>query len=445
MMSIHEEKALTSDGAAAGGGGAAASYPNPPPPYKEWDSIPEFRLDKLSKILAHIYAMGWSVPTLVQQQVVRPMLLGFPIVCKTPPGSGKTGTFLIGLMSRLLLEDIPGGSVRAIIVVNSHQVAEQIFSVANKFIDCNKTYPIPFHPVLCIGGPKESVADNHRAIRTGLESDKSVFLIGTMGRILHIIKDNPEYTANLKTLIVDEFDSMIRVSARGSEEQLVGIMEKIPETISVQICFFSATMSTEVQDNIDRINPGAVKVIEDALLVNIKKRAVYASDSKTRLSPEILFNRRLEALFELLDNNFTNNPKAARILVYTCDKREVEKISTQINENFPEGTAQFISSDVIDRGATIEALKTGTTKVLVSTHGVTGRGIDILDVSEVIVFNGSKIDDIEEFTHLFGRTGRHGKTGMATIIVTSEDVSLIKKLEEKGIRIELLEDYIRTA
>lgn len=70
------------------------------------------------------------------------------------------------------------------------------------------------------------------------------------------------------------------------------------------------------------------------------------------------------------------------------------------------------------REASLEGFKDGTYQVLVATD-VVGRGIDIPNVQQVI--NYEMPSDIEKYQHRIGRTGRAGKTGIATSFLTDAD------------------------
>lgn len=69
-----------------------------------------------------------------------------------------------------------------------------------------------------------------------------------------------------------------------------------------------------------------------------------------------------------------------------------------------------------ERQYAIKSFKSGAKDVMVAS-GVASKGLDFNDIQHVIIFTMPK--EIEDYVHQIGRTGRSGKTGIATTFVNS--------------------------
>lgn len=67
-----------------------------------------------------------------------------------------------------------------------------------------------------------------------------------------------------------------------------------------------------------------------------------------------------------------------------------------------------------ERQYAIKSFKSGAKDVMVAS-GVASKGLDFNDIQHVIIFSMPK--EIEDYVHQIGRTGRSGKTGIATTFV----------------------------
>jgi len=62
----------------------------------------------------------------------------------------------------------------------------------------------------------------------------------------------------------------------------------------------------------------------------------------------------------------------------------------------------------------MKSFKSGAKDVIVAS-GVASKGLDFNEIQHVIIFSMPK--EIEDYVHQIGRTGRSGKTGIATAFV----------------------------
>merc|ERR1712137_334060 len=147
------------------------------------------------------------------------------LIAQAQSGTGKTATFTIGALQRL---DENLFDCQALIVAPTRELADQIQRVVLALGDY---LGIRCH--LCIGGTR--VSADVEALKRGVH-----VVVGTPGRILHLLECGALRTDTLKTFIMDEADEMLSM---GFKDQIYDIFVTLPQTI--QVCLFSATMPPE--------------------------------------------------------------------------------------------------------------------------------------------------------------------------------------------------------
>jgi ATP-dependent RNA helicase DDX3X len=80
-----------------------------------------------------------------------------------------------------------------------------------------------------------------------------------------------------------------------------------------------------------------------------------------------------------------------------------------------------------EREQALRSFKTGNTPILVATD-VAARGLDIPHVAHVVNFDLP--NDIDDYVHRIGRTGRAGNSGLATAFFNEGNASMARPLSE---------------
>eukprot|EP00164_Ancoracysta_twista_P014821 GFYU01024276.1.p2 GENE.GFYU01024276.1~~GFYU01024276.1.p2 ORF type:complete len:198 (+),score=71.92 GFYU01024276.1:68-595(+) len=117
----------------------------------------------------------------------------------------------------------------------------------------------------------------------------------------------------------------------------------------------------------------------------------------------------------------------APIIVFVNTKKTADILSRQLERDQYKAVAIHGGKVQDQRETAIEGIKNGKFDILVAT-GVAARGIDISNVSQVI--NYEMPNNIQEYTHRIGRTGRAGKQGLATGLLTMEDSDIFFDLKQ---------------
>ena len=356
-------------------------------------------------LLRGIYAFGFEKPSGIQSKAILPMSTGRDILAQAQSGTGKTGTFVIGSLSRV---DPAIKAPQVLIMVHTHELAQQIAKVATAIGSHMKLQ------VLCAVGGSQ-VRDNIRALEQGVQ-----FIVGTPGRIYDLVNRDVLDRRNIRVLILDEADQMLEDLFY---KQVMCILEKgFPE--SSQVALFSATMAPEVVAVANKILRDPIRILinsEDVPLDGIRQFFI-------ELGRE---DHKFECICDLYKHlNIT------QALIF-CNKRQkaemlTEKMSAQ---GYPVSCIHG-EMEKTERTRRLEMFRSGSTRVLVSTD-LLARGIDVQQVS--LVINYELPTTRENYIHRIGRCGRFGRKGTAINLILPEEEGMMKDLcATYGVKMENL-------
>jgi len=355
-------------------------------------------------VLRGIYGYGFEKPSIIQQQAIVPMISGKDIIAQAHSGTGKTGTFIIGVLNKIEKKireckkdkyEIIG--CHTIIVSPTRELAYQTINVCKelaKFIKVNI--------VACIGGT--STKENQRNLSEG-----TIVAIGTPGRILDMMYRGYLSKDTIKTLILDEADELLR---KNFQDQLKIIITSLNK--DTQICLFSATMPKEVIQLAKEFMNDPVSILVEQNKLTLRGITQYYINVKRR---EYKFNTICD-LFKNININ--------QSIIYANSIRRVEDLQRQlISNNFTVSAIHGKMSQDIRR-AIMKDFKSGKTRVLVATD-LLARGIDVNKVTLVINYDLPR--DVENYLHRIGRSGRFGKRGTAINFITHKDFYILRDIE----------------
>lgn len=366
----------------------------PEPEYKpieKWDQL-EIKRD----LLRGIYAYGFENPSPIQQKAIVPMIAGRDILAQAQSGSGKTGTFTVGVLQNI---DITIKKTQAIIIAPTHELAEQICGVV-------RGIGLMFDNLVVktlFGGT--SVAEDAYELKTNTPH----VIVGCSGRIFDMIKRKNINVDDIRILALDEADEML---SRGFKEQIYNIFQFL--NTNIQVALFSATMPDDVVEL-------SKKFMRNPVFITVK--------------PEVLNLECIQQYYIALQNDSTKYETVkdlfSRLIMGQCVifvnsvKRAVDLYSAMLDEGF---SVICIHSSMTkeERRHALQLFRKGDFKVMISTN-LTARGIDVQQVSTVINFDIPK--DVHNYLHRIGRSGRWGKKGVAINFVTRHDLFLMKSIE----------------
>ena len=293
----------------------------------------------------------------------------------SPTGSGKTVAFLLPIIEHL---DPNCKEIQAMILVPSRELAIQIEQVMREMGSGYKVNAVYGGRA----GSKDKLELKHRP----------AVLIGTPGRVAaHLYKESFS-TANITTLVLDEFDKSLEVGFEVDMREILGELPNIKKRILT-----SATFGVQIPPFIQLNNPITIDYLEKESS-QLALKTVVATD-KTKL----------KTLVDTLCH-IGNQPG----IIFCNFKDTIKEVSEYLWENKISHGCFYGGMEQIDREKTLIKFRNGTHRLIIATD-LAARGIDIPEMKFIIHFQlPNKVD---EFTHRNGRTARMNKEGTAYVLV----------------------------
>ncbi len=362
-------------------------------------------------LLKGVYLYGFTKPSKIQINGIQSISAGKDCILQSQSGTGKTATYLLGILNRINPAEIKN---QGIIITPTHELADQVYQVASelsKFININI--------VKCIGGT--DLNDNREKLK------KAHLIIGTIGRISHMIKEKRINLFTIKLIILDEADEIL---SDGLSDKLKFIFEKCSD--GIQCCMISATY------------PPNIFAIAKKLMVDPVKILLRNSDVAVDLISQFYVNVEVEDLkFEtLLDlYSFVSTSQA---IIFCNSIEKTDWLKENLEKNNFEITCIHGRMNQKERDDIIKEFRDSKTRILLTTD-LLARGIDIPFVN--LVINYDLPITKETYIHRIGRCGRFDKKGVAITMVKMEDsvdFKLFNKLKHfYKIKIDELPDNIQ--
>lgn len=379
-----------------------------PPPIK---SFKEMKFPKC--ILDTLALKGIARPTPIQVQGIPALLSGRDIIGIAFTGSGKTLTFSLPMIMFALEEEsnmpLDGGEGPiGLILCPSRELARQTFEVVDYYLKALQEGGYPqLRSALCIGGEDKKV-QTQVAMSQGVHC-----VVATPGRLNDLLNQNKLNMDICKYLVLDEGDRMLDL---GFDEEVHNIINKFKR--QKQTIIFSATMPQKFQDF-------AKNTLVRPLLVNVGRAGAANLD----VIQEVEYVKKEAKIVYLLECL----QKTAPPVVIFCERKgDVDEIHEYLLVKGVEAVSIHGGKDQEERNEAIKLYKEGLKDVLVATD-IAAKGLDFPDIQHVINFDMPK--EIENYVHRIGRTGRCGKTGVATTFI-NKDVEESILLDLKHLLIE---------
>lgn len=338
-------------------------------------------------------------PTEIQEKSIPIILKGEDVVGLSQTGTGKTLAFVLPILQKIDKED---SSIQAIILCPTRELAQQIRQEIKQY-STNLKY---IRSVAVYGG-----ADIKQQIFS-LKRRPNI-VIGTPGRVIDHIKRHTLKLQNVKTLVLDEADEMFNM---GFRKDIITIIEKTPE--SRQTLLFSATMNDEVADLSYQYmkEPKTIKVGTQNTTLNTISQTYF-------LVPKDKKKKALHSLLRELERG--------RTLIFCNTKSMVGMVQSYMEKMGYRPAVLHGDMPQSQRTRVMNEYKSGKVEILITTD-VAARGIDVNDIMHVVNFDLPQ--NLENYIHRIGRTGRAGKQGYAWTILNSDDQEKKLKQIEKMIK-----------
>ena len=347
-----------------------------------------------ASILQALTDLGYEKPSPIQAECIPHLLGGRDVLGMAQTGSGKTAAFSLPLLHNL---DPELKAPQILVLAPTRELAVQ---VAEAMTDFSK-HMHGVNVVALYGGQRYDV--QLRALRQGPQ-----IVVGTPGRLLDHLKRGTLNLSNLKGLVLDEADEMLRM---GFIEDVETIMAEIPA--EHQTALFSATMPEAIR----RITRRFMKEPQE---VRIQSSVTTRPDiSQSYWS--VYGMRKNEALVRFLE---AEDFDAAIIFVRT--KNATMEVAEALERSGYNSAALNGDMNQALREQTLERLKDGRLDILIATD-VAARGLDVERISLVVNYDIPM--DAESYVHRIGRTGRAGRAGRALLFVENRERRLLRNIE----------------
>ena len=343
-----------------------------------------------------IEEMGFVQPMPVQEEVI-PYLLGNrnDVIALAQTGTGKTAAFGIPVLQRVNTKD---NSTQALILSPTRELCLQI---ADDLRDFAK-YMDDIHIEAVYGGA--SIEQQIRALRKGAQ-----IIVATPGRLIDLMNRGVAKLDNVRNVVFDEADEMLNM---GFSESIDAILEGIPEDRNTLL--FSATMSKEIE----RIAKGYLHDYKEIVVGSRNEGAEHVN--------HIYYMVNAKDKYLALKRIVDYNPRIFAI-IFCRTKIETQEVADKLIKDGYNAEALHGDLSQQQRDLTMQKFRQHTVQLLVATD-VAARGLDVDDLTHVI--NYGLPDDIENYTHRSGRTGRAGKKGTSICIVHSREKFKIRNIEK---------------
>ena len=358
-------------------------------------------------IVNAISDLGFENPTPIQEQSIPVLLTGSnDFVGLAQTGTGKTAAFGLPLLE---LIDFDQNKPQALILCPTRELCLQITSDIKSYSKNMSNVKV----VAVYGG--SSIMDQLREIKRGVQ-----IVVATPGRMLDIIGRKAIDFSEIQYVVLDEADEMLNM---GFQEDINEILSTTPKEKKTWL--FSATMPAEVRRiaknymtdpfelTMGTKNTGNVNIEHEYYVV--KARDKYAA-----------FKRIVDF-----------NPDIFGI-VFCRTKIETQEIAESLIKDGYNADSLHGDLSQQQRDKVMKRYRERNLQLLIATD-VAARGIDVNDVTHVI--NYSLPDEIENYTHRSGRTGRAGKTGISIAIINGKEIGKIRQIErvlgKKFVKVEI--------
>jgi ATP-dependent RNA helicase DeaD len=357
-------------------------------------SFDQFGLN--GKLLKAIKDLGYETPSPIQEKTIPLILEGKDIIGQAQTGTGKTAAFALPMLEKI---DPKNKKVQALILTPTRelaiQVAEAIHSYG-KHIGRIRILPV-------YGG--QSIGQQIRHLRSGVQ-----IVVGTPGRVMDHLRRETMNIAELKVMVLDEADEMLRM---GFIEDVEWILSHTPETR--QTALFSATMPRQIRRIADRH-------LQNATNVEIKQKTLTVPAIK-QFFISLPESQKTDALTKLLE--VWSIPGEA-VLIFQRTKVGTANLTDKLQARGYAAEAMHGDMNQNQRESVIKRMKNGRIEIVVATD-VAARGLDVEHITTVI--NYDMPSDTESYVHRIGRTGRAGREGKTVLFVTPRQKRMMRDIE----------------
>ena len=351
-------------------------------------------LDLSADVLKGLEKVGYEKPSPIQAEIIPHVIEGRDVLGQAQTGTGKTAAFALPVLSKI---DLSQKNPQVLVLAPTRELAIQVAEAFQKYASHMKG----FHVLPIYGGA--SYDGQLKQLRRGVH-----IVVGTPGRVMDHMRRKTLKLDNLKTLILDEADEMLRM---GFIDDVEWVLEQTPPTR--QIALFSATMPSQIRKITNNY-------LNKPVHITIKTKTSTAMTIRQRYWM-VSGRQKLDALTRILEAETFDG-----IIIFVRTKTATVELAEKLQARGYSAAA--LNGDIAQnqREQIVNKLKKGQIDILIGTD-VVARGLDVERISHVI--NYDVPHDTESYVHRIGRTGRAGRSGEAILFVAPREKRMLYSIE----------------
>lgn len=347
------------------------------------------------ELLRGIYAANYNRPSAIQKRLIVPVIKGQDVIAQAAAGSGKTTALA---MCALQMTNRDNRETQMLILSPNRELAVQTQGQCQLM---GADMGVSSHA--CVGG--KSVAEDARRLDNGVH-----IVSGTPGRVFDMIRQRKLLTSGIKCLVLDEADEML---SRGFRQQIHDIFRVLPARC--QVVLVSATVPGEVLELTKQFMTDPIRIL-------IPRDEIAADSIKQFFVSVEKEEWKYDTLCDLYDSMMI-----AHAVIFCNTRKKVEWLASKLTAHNYSVSAMHGDMQQGERDEIMRHFRDGKSRILISTD-LWSRGIDVQQVS--LVLNYDVPTARENYIHRVGRCGRFGRPGVAVTFVKSNEMGMIRDIEQ---------------
>lgn len=349
-----------------------------------------------AEIRRAISEMGYEHPMPVQEEVI-PYLLGVgnDVIALAQTGTGKTAAFGLPVLQKVNPND---RRTQAVILSPTRELCLQIAGDLKEYA----RYIDDLHVLAVYGG--SSIESQIRSLRKGAQ-----VIVATPGRLIDLMNRGVAKLDAVENVVLDEADEMLNM---GFTESINEILAGVP--VERNTLLFSATMGKEIER------------IAKSYLHDYKEIVVGSRNEGAENVNHIYYLVHAKDKYAALKRIVDYYPRIYGI-IFCRTRLETQEVADHLIRDGYNAEALHGDLSQAQRDLTMQKFRQHHTQLLIATD-VAARGLDVDDLTHVI--NYGLPDDVENYTHRSGRTGRAGKRGTSISIIHLREKGKVRIIEK---------------
>lgn len=353
--------------------------------------------------------------TPIQSQTLPAIMSGRDVIGISKTGSGKTISYLLPLIRHIKAQrDLAPGETgpMGLIMAPTRELAQQIYEETLRFIAKDNDLSC----VCCTGGSE--LKEQIRILKKGVR-----ILVATPGRFIDLLTLNTGNLVNTRRVTMVVIDEADRLFDMGFEPQITQIMRSIrPDK---QCVLFSATFPNKLKNFAMRVLHKPLSItVNSANMVNenIEQSFVICDSSTEKFG--ILLRIISDQLNKIppeapeIQNSDENNDE--KTIIFVSSQQICDFLEKQLTNNGVQLFSIHAGKQYQERVNNLEAFRKTKNSILLCTE-VMSRGLNVPEVSLVIIYNGIKT--FAQYVHTTGRTARGVNHGKAVSILDPSEIA----------------------